>query len=208
MGCAVRAERQLAWPPGLHHADVPEFNLVLVVCVSVIVGIILFGVVVGLGTLAVRWLSLASDPAEGATFEPPLQPIVPPGDPAAARTRAAGFLAAAAAGQRAHAILMLARGCNDHADWIARQRPESAITVRAAAASVGTAADQARAAFAAGDDAGLAAAELSARTAAAHVEAQAAGLPDVQAAERRKLLLLTAALIASLALAAGAMWLR
>ena len=198
----------MARPSGLHHAGVPEFNLVLVVCVAVMAGIILFGVVVGLGALAVRWLSLASDPAEGATFEPPLPPIVPAGDPAEARARAAVYLAAAAAGQRAQAVLMLARNCGDHAEWIAKQRPESAIPARAAAASVGTAADLARAAFIANDAAGLAAAELAARTAAAQVEAQAAGLPDVQAAERRKLLLLTAALIASLALAAGAMWLR
>lgn len=188
--------------------DVPPMQLIVIVPIAVMAGIILFGLVVGAGTLAVRWLRLPAEPTEEAVYEPPSPAIVPAGDPAAARERAAVWCAAAAQGRRAHAVLRQARAATDLAEWIARCRPESAEAARSHAAAVASAAEQARTAFTANDAAALAAAELAGSTAAAQVATLAEGLPDWRDAERRKLLILSALLLASLALAAGAMWLR
>jgi hypothetical protein len=183
-------------------------QLIVVVAIAAMAGILLFALVVGLGSLAVRWLKLPAEPTEEALYEPPSPPIVPAGDPAAARLRAAARQAAARQGRRALAVLQAARSAGDLAEWIASCRPEAAAGVRSAAASVAAAAEQARSAFKAGDEASLAAAELAGSTASAQIAAMAAGLPDWRDAERRKLLFLSALLLASLALAAGAMCLR
>lgn len=182
-------------------------QLIVVVAIAVMAGIILFGLVAGLGSLAVRWLNLPADPTEEAVYEPPSPPLVPAGDPAAPQ-RAAAWIAAAAQGRRAHAVLQAARGAADLAEWIASCKPESASAVRGSAAVVAAAAEQARAAFKAGDANALAAAELAGSTASAQVAAMAEGLPDWRDAERRKLLFLSALLLLSLAVAAGAMCLR
>lgn len=183
-------------------------QLIVVVAFAAMAGIVLFGLVVGLGSLAVRWLQLPAEPTEEAVYEPPSPPIVPAGDPAAARQRATAWLAAAAQGRRAHAVLQAARGASDLAEWIASCKPEDAAAARGAAASVAAAAEQARSAFKAGDETALAAAELAGSTASAQVAALAVGLPDWRDAERRKLLFLSALLLLSLAVAAGAMCLR
>lgn len=183
-------------------------HLILIVGAAVIAGIALFGLVVGLGTLAVRWLKLPAEPTEEAVYEPPTPAIVVDGDPAAARARAAGFLAAAALGQRARAVLLHAREVGELAEWVADNRPSSAEEVRNQAKAAATAVEQARAAFAAGDEAALAAAEAAERAAAAHVDALAAGLPDMHAVERRRLIRLTAALFVAVLLAVGAMCLH
>jgi hypothetical protein len=183
-------------------------QLIVVVAFAAMAGIVLFGLVAGLGSLAVRWLKLPAEPTEEAVYEPPSPPIVPAGDPAAARQRAAAWLAAASQGRRAHAVLHAARSATDLAEWIASCKPEAAAAARGSAASAAAAAEQARSAFKAGDEAGLAAAELAGSTASAQVAAMAAGLPDWRDAERRKLLFLSALLLLSLAVAAGAMCLR
>ncbi len=183
-------------------------TLILVVAIAVMSAIMLFGLVVGLGTLAIRWLALPAEPTEEAVYEPPAPAVVVGGDATSAHERAAVHVAAAALGVRARSVLLLARRINDHAEWIARRSPERAAVVRRAATAAITAAERARVAFAASDAAGVANAELAGQTAANQVEASAAGLPDWQGEDRRYLLLLTAALIGSLILAAGAMWLR
>jgi hypothetical protein len=186
----------------------PELPVPIIVACAVMAAILLFGLVVGLGTLAVRWLRLPADPPEEAAFEPPTPSITGVFDPAAARQRAALWLQAAALGRRARQVLLKARAAADLAAWIAAERSERAASARQEAGAAAAAADAARAAFTAGDESALAAAELAASTAAAQLETLAHGLPDWRAAERRKLLLLTAALVAALAMAAGAMWLR
>lgn len=186
----------------------PHLQLIVVVALAAMSAIILFGLVVALGSLAVRWLRLPAEPTEEAVYEPPSPPIVPAGDPLAARQRAEAWNAAAAQGRRAHAVLVAARGAADLAEWIAICRPEAAAGARSAAASAAAAAEQARAAFTAGDAAALASAELAGSTAAAQVSAMSAGLPDWRDAERRKLLILSGLLVLSLAVAAGAMCLR
>ena len=183
-------------------------QLIVVVAIAVVAGIILFGLVVGLGSLAVRWLKLPADPTEEAVYEPPSPPLVPAGEPAAAQRRAAAWNSAAAQGRRAHAVLQAARGAADLAEWIASCKPESATAARGSAAIAAAAAEQARAAFKAGDATALAAAELAGSTAMAQVAGMAEGLPDWRDAERRKLLFLSALLLLSLAVAAGAMCLR
>ncbi len=183
-------------------------QLIVVVAFAAMAGIVLFGLVVGLGSLAVRWLQLPAEPTEEAVYEPPSPPIVPAGDPAAARLRAAAWLASAEQGRRAHAVLHTARNASDLAEWIAICKPEGAAAARSVAASVAAAAEQARNAFKTNDEAALAAAELAGSTAAAQVSALATGLPDWRDAERRKLLILSALLLLSLAVAAGAMCLR
>jgi hypothetical protein len=180
----------------------------MLVAVAVFAGILLFGVVVGFGSLAVRWLRLPADPPEAVVYEPPSPEPVAPGDREAARMRAAAWLVAAEQGNRAHTVLISARGSADVAEWIASCTADRADAARAAAGQAMAAAEQARAAFAAGDGAALAAAELAASTAASRIAALTEGLPDWRVAERRKLLLLSAALAASLALAAVATWLR
>lgn len=195
-GCA-------AYKPG-----VPPIEPAIVVAGGVFAGIVIFGLVVGLGTFAVRWMRLPADPPEAVLFEPPAPAPVPAGDPAAARARAAAHEARAGAGRRAYAVLGSARSSVDLADWIAHCDRERAAQARDAAGTAMAAADQARAAFTAGDAAALDAAELSASTAATRLAGLAAGLPDWRAAERRKLLVLSAALAAALALAAVATWVR
>lgn len=186
----------------------PPLDPTIVVAIAIFTGIVLFGIVVGLGTMAVRWMRLPADPPEAVVYEPPAPPVTPAGDPAAARARAAERGLREAQGRRAHAVLASARASADLADWVASCQSERAAPAREAGGAAMAAAEQARAAFAAGDEAALQAAELAASTAAARLSGLAAGLPDWQAAERRKLLLLSAALAAALALAAVATWLR
>lgn len=180
----------------------------LIVSGAVFAGILLFGVVVGLGALAVRLLRLPTDPPEAVVFEPPAPTVHPAGDPAAARARAATCNAAAALGRRARMVLAAARSAADEAEWIAGHDRERSGQVRTCAVAAAAAAERAAAAFRSGDVAALAAAELEASTAAARVRTLAGGLPDLQAAERRKLLLLTALLAGALALAGVTLWLR
>jgi len=94
------------------------------------------------------------------------------------------------------------------ATWIATERPAAAANARVAATVASTASEQARSAFAANDPVALAAAELVVSTVRSQLDGLADGLPDPAIAERRKLLILSAALVGSLALAAVAMWLR
>jgi hypothetical protein len=187
---------------------VPPIESPVVIAVAVFAGIILFGLVVGLGTLAVRWMGLPADPPEAVVFEPPSPASMPPGDKEAARARAAVFQASAARGARAFAVLTSARASCDLADWIRHCDRDLGIQARDPAGTAQAAADQARAAFTADDGAALDAAELAASTAAARLSALAATLPDWRAAERRKLLLLSAALAVAIALAAVASWVR
>ncbi len=180
----------------------------MVVAGAVIVGIVLFGVVVGFGTLAVRLLRLPADPPEEAAFEPASPALVSESEPGAARERAAAWQASAALGRRARSVLLAARNTAEIAEWVALGKPASAAAARAAAGLAASAAEQARHAYTAGDVTALAAAELAGSTAAAQVAAMTEGLPDWQAAERRKLLLLTGALVFALVLAAVTMCLR
>jgi hypothetical protein len=182
--------------------------LVLLVAGAVMAGIVLFGLVVGCGTLAVRLLKLPADPPEEAAYEPSSPTLVAGADAVGARARAQAWNEAAALGRRARAVLLCARSSADLAEWVAEGRPDSAAPARSAAGLAAAAAERARTAFTAGDVGALAAAELAAATASAQISALAAGLPDWRVAERRKLLALSAALCAALALAAVAMWLR
>lgn len=186
----------------------PPIEAPVVIAVAVFSGIILFGLVVGLGTLAVRWMGLPADPPEAVLFEPPAPASVKAGDPEAARARAAVSQANATRGARAFAVLTSARASSDLADWIRHCDRELGAQARDAAGMAQAAADQARTAFTAGDAAALDAAELAASTAAARLASLASTLPDWRAAERRKLLLLSAALAVALALAVVSTWVR
>lgn len=193
---------------GPYKAGVTPIDPAIVVAAGIFAGILLFGLVVALGAMAVRWMRLPADPPEAVVFEPPAPASVPAGDPAAARARAAAREESAARGRRAYAVLHAARAGADLADWVAHAAPDRAAAARDAAAAALAAAERARAAFADADAPALAAAELAATTATTRLAGLAEGLPDWRAAERRKLLLLSAALAAALALAGMATWLR
>lgn len=193
---------------GPYKAAVPPIDPPIVVSVAVFAGIMFFGLVVGLGTLAVRWMRLPADPPEAVVFEPPAPAPVAPGDPEAARARAAVANASAARGARAYAVLASARSSVDLAEWIAHCDRERSAQARDAAGMAQAAADQAKAAFTAGDTAALDAAELAASTASTRLVALTVGLPDWRSAERRKLLMLSAALAVAVALAVVATWVR
>ena len=49
----------------------PPVQLIVVVAFAAMAGIVLFGLVAGLGSLAVRWLKLPAEPTEEAVYEPP-----------------------------------------------------------------------------------------------------------------------------------------
>lgn len=193
---------------GPYKSAVPPIDPPIVVSVAVFTGILLFGVVVGLGTLAVRWMRLPAEPPDAVVFEPPAPAPVAPGDPEAARARAAVANASAARGARAYAVLGSARSSIDLAEWIVHCDRTRSAQARDAAGMAQAAAEQAKAAFTAGDEAALAAAELAASTVSTRLTALTVGLPDWRAAERRKLLALSAALAVAVALAVVATWVR
>lgn len=180
----------------------------MVVACAACAAVALLGVVVACGSVAVRRLRLPADPPEELAFEPPAPSPVPAGDRAAAQARAAAWLARAAQGRRALAVQRAARAAADEAAWIGTCQPDRAQAARATAAIAASAAERARAAWQGGDDGALAAAELEASTATARLANLAVGLPDWRAAERRKLLILSAALLVALALAAVSLWPR
>ncbi|MCS6971191.1 MAG: hypothetical protein RMM29_09465 [Planctomycetota bacterium] len=179
----------------------------LLVAGMVLGAIVLFGLVVALGRFAVRWLQVPADPVEEALYEPQTPALQPRGAAATAPARAAARAAQAALGQRAYAVLQQARAARELALWVGQWRPDLRGEALAAAEQALQAAERARQAFAADDAPALAAAELAARTAEARLRALDAALPDWQAAERRRLLWLAAALLVSLALAGAAWWL-
>lgn len=181
---------------------VPPFPPALIVAFGVFAAVAATGVVLILGGWAIRLLRLPNDLPIELALEPPTPPLCPAGDRAAAAARAAAWRQAAERGRRTLALGSLAGGVADLAEWIAFHERERGLAARAAAAAVKTAAERARAACEAGDENALAACEREALTAAEQARVLAAGLPDLQAAERRKLLLLIGALIAALVLAA------
>ncbi len=183
-------------------------QLAIVVACAACAAVMLLGLVIACGSLAVRRLRLPADPPEELAFEPPAPAPVPAGDRAEARARAAAWQARAEVGRRALAVQRSARSAADEAAWIGACQPDRAQAARATAAVAASAAERARAAWQGGDEAGLAAAELEASTAAARLANLSAGLPDWRAAERRKLLILSAALVVALALAAVSLWPR
>lgn len=182
--------------------------LILVVAAGVVAAIALFGLLVGLGSLAVKWLRLPNEPVEKAMYEPPPPAVVPAGDPAAARVRAEVWLAAAALGRRAYATYVRTYEVRDLAEWIALHRKDEAETARRAEGEAVQAAERARLAFRAGDAAGVEAGESDFARARAALDALAVGLPDMHAADRRRLIRLTVMLVLALALAAASLWLR
>lgn len=184
---------------------IPPF---MIVPLAVFVAVAATGGVLVLGALAVRLLRLPNDPPFELTLEAPSPEPQPVGDPAAARARAQVWLAASGRGRRTLALYATAGSAADLADWIAAHDRTRSEAAHAAAATVRDAAERARAACTAGDETALAAAEREALTAAQQVRSLGDGLPDLQAAERRKLMLLVGVLLAAVLLAAFSLCLR
>lgn len=76
-------------------------------------GLLLFALLLQLGTFIVRRLKLPQDLPEGPRFEPPPPPSVPRGDRAAAAVVAAAQARLRAAYAEAHAVVRAAAECQD-----------------------------------------------------------------------------------------------
>lgn len=181
---------------------VPALAPHLIVAFAGFAAVALTGLIIVIGGWAVRWLRLPTDPPSEIAFEPPAPASSPPGDPPAARARAAAAAVAYQRGQQVSAAFVQARANADLAEWIATCDPSRAEAARAAAGTAGEAAVRAGAACTAGDVAAVAAALLEVATSSERMRTLAADLPDPKLADRRKLLWLSAMLVLALAAAA------
>jgi hypothetical protein len=134
--------------------------------------------------------------------------VVRAGDPEAARARAAAGRLACERGLAARKAIAIAREALDLGEWIAENDRARGQAAKAAAAEASAGAEAAAAAFRAGDDAGVQKAVLAVTTAGERVRVLAEGLPDWRVAQRRRLLLMTGALVAVVVIGAVAAWLR
>src|SRR5690349_9369082 len=80
---------------------------------ALIGGLLLFALLLLLGTRIVRWLKLPQDLPEGPRFEPPAPPTVAKGDRAAAAIAAAAQARLRAVYDQAHAVVLAAVRCQD-----------------------------------------------------------------------------------------------
>lgn len=76
-------------------------------------GLMIFALLLLLGTAIVRWLKLPQDLPEGPRFEPPPPPSVPTGDRAAAAVAATAQARLRAVYTEAHAVVIAAAQCQD-----------------------------------------------------------------------------------------------
>lgn len=122
---------------------------------ALIGGLMLFALLLLLGTRIVRWLKLPQDLPEGPRFEPPAPPTVAKGDRAAAAVAAAAQARLRAVYERAHAVVLTAVQCQDlHQQVVSAGATEpftavAPVTERCAATAMATATtvEQALAAF-------------------------------------------------------------
>lgn len=173
----------------------------MIIAMAVFAAVAVTGLTIVLGGRAIRWLGLDNAPPPDLAYEPRTPEIRPPGDPAAARERAAAGAVVARRGARVRAAIGSAQQGQDLAGWIADCDPARAEPARQAAAAAMAAATRADAAFTAADDAAVESAALEVATAIERLRRLGDGLPDWRAAERRKLLILSALLVAALLMA-------
>lgn len=122
---------------------------------ALIGGLLLFALLLLLGTRIVRWLKLPQDLPEGPRFEPPAPPTVAKGDRAAAALAAAAQSRLRAVYDQAHAVVLDAVRCQDlHQQVVSAGSGEpfaavAPVTERCAATAVATvtAVEQALTAF-------------------------------------------------------------
>jgi len=105
------------WPAVL--ADLPSAHMpagpeLLPLSMAALVGgLMIFALLLLLGTAIVRWLKLPQDLPEGPRYEPPSPPSVPTGNRAAAAIAAAAQARLRTVYAQAHAVMMAAAQCQD-----------------------------------------------------------------------------------------------
>ena len=91
----------------------PEPDLLFLVMAALIGGLMVFALLLQLGTAIVRWLKLPQDLPEGPRYEPPPPPSVPKGDRVAAAVAAAAQARLASIYAEAYAVARAAAECQD-----------------------------------------------------------------------------------------------
>jgi hypothetical protein len=91
----------------------PGPDQLFLVMAGLIGGLMIFALLLLLGTRLVKWLNLPQDLPEGPRFEPPPPPSVATGDRTAAAVAAAAQARLAAIYAEAHAVMIAAAHCQD-----------------------------------------------------------------------------------------------
>lgn len=91
----------------------PEPDLLFLVMAALIGGLMVFALLLQLGTAIVRWLNLPQDLPEGPRYEPPPPPSVPKGDRVAAGVAAAAQARLASIYAEAYALARAVAECQD-----------------------------------------------------------------------------------------------